>query len=141
MDKKIIGIYLRAYGNNSKFIVKRKIAPFQDQYDVYRPWDKIDIVRELIKILDTEIENFLSKIEEVDKKHHENNPHRVRRYFTQNRSDLYPTKDKTFSEIHSYSFKGYWVGTNIGSREITQYVREMCEASEIEFGSISEIKL
>ena len=45
----ITGIFLRTYGYERKFVVKREIGPFHYQYDVYRPWDKIDIVRDLVK--------------------------------------------------------------------------------------------
>ena len=53
-NKPITGIYLRARGNEPKFIVKRKTGPFQDQYEVSRPWDKIDIVRDLVHLLEKE---------------------------------------------------------------------------------------
>jgi hypothetical protein len=140
-DNPIIGIYLRAHGYNPKYIIKRKTGPSQDRYDVYRPWDKIDIVRDLIQLLEKEIKDFLPKYSAVDEKYYKSSSHRVRRYISKERKELYPTQDEKFMKTYSYSIKGYWVGTNIGAREITQYVREMCEACEIEFGTISEIKL
>ncbi len=141
MSKNLIsGIYLRASGQEPKLVVKRKVGPFQDQYDVSRPWDKIDIVRDLVKLLEKECEGFLEKFVKVDEKHYKTSSHRVRRYIAKNRADLYPTKDEEFTKSHSFSHKGYWIGTNIGAKEITQYVREMCEACDISFGSCSEIK-
>ncbi len=140
MNKSILGIYLRVYGYNPKYVIKSKIGPFHNCYDVFRPWEKIDIVKELIQKLDNEINEFLLKFEATDKKHYETSSHRVRRYISKERKSLYPTKDHVFTEMYSYSFKEYWIGTNIGASEITQYVREMCEACKIEFGYISKIK-
>ena len=51
-DTTITGIYVNAYGRNPKFVVKKKVGPFHDSYDVYRPWYKIDIVKDLVRILD-----------------------------------------------------------------------------------------
>jgi len=139
--KQITGIYLRVSGYEPKFLIKRKVGPFHDQLDVFRPWEKIDIVRELIKLLDKEFEDFLKKFAAVDEKHYKNSSHRTRYYITKDINKLYPTKDEKFTKEHSFSYKDYFVGTNIGAKEIMQYVREMCEACDISFGSCSEIKL
>lgn len=141
MNKSILGIYIRVYGNNPKYIIKSKVDRFHHCYDVFKPWDKIDIIKELILKLDNEIKDFLLKFEATDKKHYETNPHRVRHYISKEKKSLYPTQDSSFTEKYSYSYKDYWIGTNIGASEITQYVLEMCEACEIEFGYISKIKL
>ena len=139
--KELTGIFLSVYGSSAKYALRHKISPFHEQYDVYRPWEKIDIIRDLVKFLDKEFDDFLEKFTEVDMKHYKKSPHRSRHYISKERASLYPDKDETFCKRFSYSYKGYWIATNIGAKEITQYVREMCEACNVTFGSWADLKL
>ncbi|WP_323845244.1 hypothetical protein [Microbulbifer magnicolonia] len=137
----IDGVFIRAHGHDPRLVVKRKITPFQDQYDIYRPWSKIDIVKKLVNLLDEEFDFFLNRFEEVDSEEHKNSSHRIRRYISRNKQDLFPNKDEEFQESHCFEYKNYWVGTNIGAKEISLYVREMCLACNISFGSITELSI
>lgn len=139
-SKEITAIYVRAYGPNPKFAIRRKIGPFQEQYDVYSPWDKIDIIKELVRLLDREFSGFLEHFSMIDAQHHKKSPQRTRHYISKNIDSLYPNKDINFCKQHSYPYKGYWIGTNIGSKQIVQYVQEMCETCNINCGSWNEIK-
>ena len=140
-SKEMTGVFLSVHGAGAKYALRYKIGPFQECYDVHRPWDKIDIVRELIRILDTDSENFLDLFCAVDQKHFKKSSHRTRHYISKELSQLYPDKDEKFCRNHSFQYKGYWIGTNIGAKEITQYVREMCEASNLSYGTWSDLRL
>jgi hypothetical protein len=140
-EKELTGVFLGVHGVGAKYVLRRKVGPFHDQYDVYRPWEKIDIVRDLVKLLDREFDDFLEKFAAVDKKHYQKSSQRTRHYISTELTSLYPGKDESFCRQHSFSYKGYWIGTNIGAREITQYVREMCEACNVTFGSWGDLKL
>ena len=138
-NKKITGIYtsIRAYEQKPILVVKRKIDYSQDQYNVYHPRYKRDIVNLLIEILYKEFDGFLEKFCEVDKIHYDRSPHRLRRYISKNKNDLYQRND-TFIKKHSFNYEGYYIGINIGTKEIKKYVIEMCESCNIKYGSYDE---
>ena len=138
---KITGIFLSVHGAGPKYALRRKVGPFHEQYDVYRPWDKIDIVRELVKLLDAEFEGFLEKFVTVDDKHFRESSHRSRHYISADLASLYPGKNDDFRKKYSFSYKDYWIGTNVGAKEIVQYVREMAEACDVTFAIWSDLKL
>lgn len=139
--KELTGIFLSAHGHSPKYAIRHKVGPFHEQYDVYRPWEKIDIIRNLVKLLDKEFDGFLENFAAVDAKHEQQSSHRTRHYIATEITSLYPGKDDAFCRQYSFSYKGYWIGTNIGAKEIVHYVREMCEACNVTFGSWGDLKL
>lgn len=138
---KITGIFLSVHGGGPKYALRRHAGPFHEQYDVYRPGDKIDIVRELVKLLDAEFEDFLERFVTVDDRHFQESSHRSRHYISTDLNQLYPGKGEEFSKQRSFSYKGYSIGTNVGAKEIVQYVREMAEACDVTFAFWSDLKL
>ncbi len=136
----IAEIYIRTYSTDPKIVIHRVVDLFHDQYDLYKFIDQIDIVKKLIQILDQEFDNFLESFLNIDLKYFNQSSHRKRHYIAKNREELYPTKSSHFLIKYSYSYKDYWIGTNIGGTEIRQYVKEMCEACEIAYKLWYELK-
>ena len=139
-NNKITEIYIRTYRSDPKIVIHRDLDFYHDQYDLYRFRDQIDIVKKLIEILDQEFDNFLESFLNIDLKYFNQSRNRKRHYIAKNREELYPSRASEFLIKYSYSYKDYWIGTNIGATEIRQYVKEMCEACEITYKLWYELK-
>ena len=140
-SREITGIFVSAHKLEAKYAIRRKVSPFHERYDVHKPWNKIDVVRSLVKLLDGEFEDFLQRFEAVDTKHYRSNSHRARHYVSSEQEKLYPNKDFEFCKRFSFQYKDRWIATNIGAKEIIQCVREMCEACDVAYGSWADLRL
>jgi hypothetical protein len=124
-----------------RVLIRRKVDDWRDQYDLYKPWDKINAVIEVIKVLSNEVPDFTKKILEVDERQYRQSSHRTRHYIHTEKEKLYESTRTDLVERYSRKVGNVWLGTNINTSQMVQAIRAACEAAEVEYGSLSSLKL
>ena len=138
---KLKGIYVLVHGHDAKYAIWWQIGPFQNRFEVFHGLYKIDLVRDVVKVLDNEFSGFLAKLAAVDEAHYNSSGHRYRRYVSADITSLFPGATDEFRKSNAFAYKGYWIGKNSNANTIATYVKTMCEACGIEFGYWQDLKL
>lgn len=110
------------------------------QYDVFKPWEKIEAVVLVIEELAKENKDFTKKIAAVDEKYYRTSSHRTRHYVNSDRNQLYGVNRPDLADKHSRQVADIWLATNLGMPEMLQVIKEACEAAEIDYGAVSSLK-
>ena len=135
------GIFISFVRSPLRVVFRRRVDFRWDRYDAYRPWEKIEAVVTVIEELAREFPGFTEKLIAVDDKCHRLSAHRTRHYVHTDRNKLYSEGRTDLSDKFSRKVAGIWLGTNMNSGAMLQVIREACEAAEIEYGSVSSLKL
>ncbi len=141
VDNPITGIYVGLRRSPLRIVFRRRVDYPWDRYDVFKPWEKIDGVVEVLKLLAKEQEDFTQSIVEVDKKYRRGSSHRTNRYVDTDRDNLYSPQRNDLVSKYSRRVGQLWLATNLNTRQMLDVIQEACEAAKVEFRTISDVKL
>ncbi len=136
--KEVTGVFVSLYRSPLRVVFRYRIDYRRDVYEVFKPWNKIEAVYEVIRTLNTHKDDFIQRILSIDEKCCHNSSHRIRRYLHGDPAKLYPGR----ADLARYSQKidDLWVGTNLNTSGMLQVIKEACEAGEVEYGPLGAIK-
>lgn len=112
----------------------------QGRWDVFeslRPWDIREALRVSLERVEEAVPGSLEKAVVLDDKNWQSQKRRTRRYIAESPDLLYI--DSPHLQAQSEAVSGYHVLTNIPWRDVPHILRLVCEAAEIEYGSLANI--
>jgi hypothetical protein len=136
--KEITGVFVSLRRAPLRVVFRCRVDHRRDVYEVLKPWDKIEAVYEVIRMLSTHKNDFVQRIVSIDERYYSNSTHRTWRYLHTDRARLYPGRDDLAR--YSHKINDLWIGTNLNTSGILQVIKEACEAGEVEYGSLGAIK-
>lgn len=136
----IIGIFVSLNCRPYRVVIRRKVDVLRYRYDLYTPWYKIEALVEVLQVLSNEVQHFTQKLLEVDNKHYRQNSRRKRHYIHTEKGMLYGDMRNDLAIRYSRKVSELWLGSNINTAQILQVIREACEAAEIDYGAINDLK-
>ncbi len=137
-EPKISAIYPAIFGKSMRIVVRSKIDVLHDRYDIYRFSRLRDLTADVVKLLAAEHQEFLVRLSEIDDRELMGNKHRKRRYIAERQDLLYLNSPHLNDQAQKVC--GYWIATNIGRKEASEFVRMACLAAEVRYESIANIK-
>lgn len=136
----INGVFASSRRGPPRIVFRRKLNYKWDRYDVFKPWDKIDGVVEVIKQLAKEHEDFSESIIKIDKIYLRTTPQRKNRYIDFDRDNLYTPRRSDLTSMYSRLIGDLWIIDNINYDQKIILIKEACEAAKVEFGTLSSLK-
>lgn len=121
-------------------VIKRKLGGSKTLYEVAEFKVAIHLFKEVIETLHSEFPTFLCSFEALDAKTFKEDLRRKKRYISKNKNDLYRDSPH-LTDTHSYQKNGYWIGTNIGRKEIIGVLLLACRSCAVEFSFANRIKI
>jgi hypothetical protein len=136
---RITAIYVGLRRSPLRVVIRRSVSHSWDRFDVFKPFQKIDGVVEVLKQLAEERDDFVASIVKVDKKRHRQSSHRTNRYVDPDRDQLYTPLRKDLVAKFSRRVGQLWLATNLNQNQMLEVIREACEAADVEYGPISSL--
>ena len=134
----ITGVFVSLYRAPLRVVFRHRVDYRHDLYEVFKPWEKIESVYEIIRTLSQDKQAFDQRVISVDEHYYRSSSHRTRRYIHTDRAKLYPDRDDLVK--YSHEIGELWIGTNLNTSGMLQVIREACEAAEVEYGPLGAIK-
>ena len=136
----IEAIYMSMFKSPINLVIKRKLGGSKTLYEVTEFKVAIHLFKKVIETLHSEIPTFLCSFEALDAKTFKEDRRRKKRYISKNKNDLNPDR-QYLTDTYSYQKNGYWIGTNIGRKEIIGILLLACESCAVEFSFANRIKI
>ena len=108
-----------------------------DIFESIRPWDIREALKVSLEKVEKAVPGSLKIAANLDDKHWQSNRRRTRRYIAESPDLLYI--ESPHLQAQSEAVAGYHVLTNIPWRDVPHILRLVCEAAEIEYGSLANI--
>jgi hypothetical protein len=138
--KAITGVFVALYRSPLRVVFRYHVNYRWDHYEVFKPWQKIDAVVEVLQRLSKERPEFVARIMAVDETYYRQSSHRTRHYVHIDRDKLYDPDRKDLVQKYSRKVGELWLDTDLNEQGKFQVIMEACEAAEVEYGSLSAVK-
>ena len=129
----IVCVYLELIREPHFFLTHISVAPGLDRYERHEPVNLPDFMLRLFGVLAEDHPDFLERLSNLDDAEFMKSS-KHRRYVAKDRDVLYIKSPHL--EHHSVPFRGYWVGTNVGSTQVESIAKLACKAADVPCASI-----
>ena len=140
-EGRINGIFVGLSRHPLRIVFRRRIDHHWERYDVYKPFEKIDGVVEILNQLLKEQSEFAQSMVNVDTGNIKRSSFRTNHYVATDREMLYRQERDDLVRKYSRRIGPLWLATNLNGGQKMEVIKEACEAAEIEFGLVSALKL
>lgn len=138
--EKILGVYIGLRRPPRRFVIHRWLGPGHEVFEAYKPETLHGFVSKLLTVLSSTRQDLMQTVERLDDEDFQHSKLKTRRYIAEHRDVLY-INSSHLTERYSEQVLGYWVATNIGSKEVSTIIGYACQAAGVKRESISKLQL
>ena len=137
-EEKLTAVYLGLIVRPYRFVLERRQSPSIVIYERHSPPTLRELMLGLFDVLAAVRPDFLQQLSALDDGRFMGT-RQQRRFIAERRDLLYigsPYLDK-----YAVEFRGYWVATNVGHKEVHNICRLACRAADVKCESLTKLKL
>jgi hypothetical protein len=123
-----------------RFVVRRRISPTYERFDVYTTPTLRAFVVKLIEVFADADPQFLAKVVATEDARWMTSKLKKRHYIEPQREHLY-IESAHLTDANSVSVRDHWIITNIGAKEVRIFLKLCSDAAAIPLENISKISL
>jgi hypothetical protein len=135
--RELKGVYC-SVGKKRRIVFRYRCGRW-DQFESLYPWCIREALRIGLERIDEAVPSSLDKAAKLDDENWLANNRRTRRYIAESPELLYI--DSPHLQGQSEKVSGYHVTTNIPWRDVPNILRLICQAADLEYGSLADIPL
>ena len=133
-------LYASMVRDPTRFVVRRRVSPTHERFDVYTSFTLREFVVRLIEVFADADPEFLTKIVAAEDKRWMASKIKKRHYIEPRREHLY-IESSHLTEKDSIAVRDHWIITNIGKTEVGTFLRLCSEAATVPLENISKFPL